>query len=312
MTDTEKTGWLTRLKQGLSRSTDKLSSGITGVFTKKKLDAETLEALEEALITADIGVKSAGAIIRDFAKGRVDKEIEETEIRRLLARQIADRLAPIAQPLTLDLSKKPFVLLMAGVNGAGKTTTMAKLAKQYQDQGLKVGLVAGDTFRAAAVRQLQVWGDRIGCPVISGADGADAAGLAHDALTRARAEGWDMLLIDTAGRLHTKTDLMAELQKIVRVIQKIDPTAPHATLLCLDATTGQNALTQVAAFAATLPLTGLVVTKLDGSAKGGVLVALAEATALPVPFIGVGEAVEDLHPFTADSFAAALLGVTAD
>lgn len=306
---TEKQGWLARLRGGLSRSTSKISEGITDLFTKKKLDQDVLDELEELLITADLGPSTAARLVADFGKNRFGKEIGDDEVREALASQIADILNPCAKPFEIDPSHKPFVVLMVGVNGAGKTTTIGKLAKHYTDTGLKVMMAAGDTFRAAAIDQLQVWGERTGCPVISGAPNSDAAALSYRALERAKEEGADLLLIDTAGRLHNKTDLMQELSKIKRVLKKLDSEAPQATLLVLDATTGQNAHAQVEVFRDLTTVTGLIVTKLDGSAKGGVLVALADRFKLPIHAIGVGESVEDLQPFKANDFARSLMGL---
>ena len=308
--DQSKPGFFARLKAGLSRSATSLSDNLTGLFTKKKLDAETVAELEEALIRADMGALQAAKLAQAVARGRYDVEISDAELRGVLAAEIAQVLAPIAKPLIIDAGKKPFVVLVAGVNGTGKTTTIGKIAKKFVRDGKKVMLAAGDTFRAAAIEQLQVWGTRANVPVIAKSAGADAAGLAFDALERARAEDIDILLIDTAGRLQNKVGLMAELEKIVRVIKKLDPTAPHAVLLVLDATTGQNALSQVEAFKAAVPLTGLVMTKLDGTAKGGILVALAAKFGLPVHFIGVGESEDDLQVFDAENFARALTGAS--
>ena len=305
----EKPGWLSRLKAGLSRSSSKLGEGISGIFTKRKLDDAALEELEELLISADLGVATAAKLTADLAKGRFDKDVSPEEVRRALADDIAGILAPVAIPLEVDPANRPHVVLVVGVNGSGKTTTIGKLAKLHRDGGRAVMIAAGDTFRAAAIEQLSIWGERAGCPVVAGAPGADAAGLAFEALERARAEGADLLLIDTAGRLHNKADLMAELQKIVRVLKKLDPEAPHDCLLVLDATTGQNAHAQVETFKELAQVTGLVVTKLDGSARGGVLVALAERFGLPVHAVGVGETADDLRPFAADDFARGLMGL---
>jgi fused signal recognition particle receptor len=301
-------GFFSRLKQGLSRSTQKLTEGITAVFKKRRLDEAALEELEELLISADLGPAVAARIIAGFRRTRFGKEVTDEEIRETLAEEIAAILAPVARPLHIDPALKPHVVLMVGVNGTGKTTTIGKLAQQYREQGLSAMLVAGDTFRAAAVEQLQVWGQRTGCPVATGAANSDAAGLAFDALTRARVEGVDVLLIDTAGRLHNKSVLMEELRKIVRVLRKVDPTAPHSVLLVLDATTGQNAVQQVRVFKDMVDVSGLVVTKLDGSARGGIVVALAEAFGLPVHAVGVGEQAADLRPFDAGEFARGLVG----
>ncbi|MGC8533896.1 MAG: signal recognition particle-docking protein FtsY [Rhizomicrobium sp.] len=300
--------WMDRLKNGLSRSTGSLGESLSGVFTKTRLDAQTVAELEEALIGADLGTGLAARIAAAVAKGRYDREISEAELRRVLADEIAKVLTPVEKPLRVDADRAPFVVLVAGVNGTGKTTTIGKLAKRLREEGAEVVLAAGDTFRAAAIEQLQVWGERTGAEVVASAAGADAAGLAFDAIQRARQKGADVVLIDTAGRLQNKAGLMAELEKIVRVIKKLDPSAPHAVLLVLDATTGQNALSQVEAFKAKVPLTGLIMTKLDGTAKGGILVALADRFAVPVHFIGIGEAAEDLQPFSAKAFADALTG----
>ena len=301
-------GFLSRLKQGLSRSTAKLTEGLAAVVTRRKLDDAALEELEETLIAADLGTAVAKRVIASFRRTRFGREVSDTEIREALADEIAVILAPVARPLDLDRTRRPHVVLVAGVNGTGKTTTIGKLAQQYREQGLRPMLVAGDTFRAAAVEQLQVWGERTGAPVVSGAAEADAAGLALDALRRAAAEGIDVLLVDTAGRLHNKAALMDELRKVIRVMKKQDPTAPHSVLLVLDATTGQNALAQVEVFRDMVDVTGLIVTKLDGSARGGVVVALAEAFGLPVHAVGVGEQAADLRPFDAREFARGLVG----
>lgn len=303
-------GWFARLKAGLSRSTAKLTEAITTVFRKRRLDDEALEELEETLIAADLGLPAAQRIVEGFRKTRFGKEVTDEEVKAALADSIAEILAPVAQPLVIEPARAPHVVLVVGVNGTGKTTTIAKLGQQWRRQGLKVMFAAGDTFRAAAVEQLQIWGDRTGCPVVAPAKmGADAAGLAHDALSRAKAEGMDVLLIDTAGRLHNKAALMEELRKVVRVIRRLDESAPHSVLLTLDATTGQNALSQVKVFREMVEVNGLAVTKLDGSAKGGVVVALAQEFGLPVHVVGVGEKAEDLRPFEARDFARGLVGL---
>ncbi len=307
----EKKGWLSRLREGLSKSTKKVAESITGLFTKKKLDQQTLDDLEDALIQADLGVAVAARLVGKLSKERFGKEVTEEEVRAAFADDIAEILQPVAVPLIIDAARKPHVVLVVGVNGSGKTTTIAKLAGRYKGEGRSVMLAAGDTFRAAAVEQLKVWGDRAGVPVVSKQTGADAAGLAYEALEQARAEKTDVLLIDTAGRLHNKTNLMEELAKIVRVIRKLDPEAPHSCLLVLDATTGQNAHAQVETFKTMSPVDALVLTKLDGSAKGGVLVALAEKFKLPVVAIGVGEGIDDLRPFEARAFARGLMGLPA-
>jgi len=291
-----------RLKSGLSKT------GLGEFLTKKKLDAETIAELEEALIRADMGAGQAAKLAAAVAKNRYDAEISGRELKAVLAQEITTLLAPIQKPLTMDDSKKPFVILVAGVNGTGKTTTIGKMAKRLAEEGAKVTLAAGDTFRAAAIEQLRVWADRAKAGFVATKAGGDAAGLAFEALEKAKRDGSDILLIDTAGRLQNKAGLMAELEKIARVIKKLDPSAPHAVLLVLDATTGQNALSQVEAFSASVPLTGLVMTKLDGTAKGGILVALAGRFGLPVHYIGVGEGEDDLQPFVARDFAHALVG----
>ena len=305
-----KGGWFARLKAGLSRSTAKLTESVTGIFTKRKLDEAALEELEETLIAADLGVAASRRIVEGFRKTRFGKEVTDAEVKATLADEIAAILVPVARPLVIEPARAPHVVLVVGVNGTGKTTTIAKLGKQYRDQGLKAGFVAGDTFRAAAVEQLQVWADRTGARFFPPAKpGADAAGLAFDSLTAARAEGLDVLLVDTAGRLHNKSALMEELRKVVRIIRRVDETAPHSVLLVLDATTGQNAVQQVKVFGEMVDVSGLVVTKLDGSAKGGVVVALAQEFGLPVHAVGVGEKAEDLRPFEARDFSRGLLGL---
>ncbi|MEE8272458.1 MAG: signal recognition particle-docking protein FtsY [Alphaproteobacteria bacterium] len=302
-------GWLARLKVGLSRSSAKLSDGIAGIFARRRLDDVALEELEELLITADLGPATAAKLTAELARTRFGKDVTPEEVRGALAEQAAAILAPVARPLEVDPARRPTVILVVGVNGTGKTTTIGKLARQWRDGGRSVLLAAGDTFRAAAIGQLQIWGQRAGCAVLAREPGADASGLAFDALARARADGTDILLIDTAGRLHNKDHLMAELQKIGRVLKKQDETAPHAVLLVLDATTGQNAHAQVEVFRDIVDVTGLIVTKLDGSARGGVLVALAERFGLPVHAVGVGEGIDDLRPFDADQFARSLMGL---
>ena len=306
----KKPGWLSRLTQGLSKSSSKLSDGVASIFNKRKLDDETLEELEELLITADLGISAAERVTDTLAQDKFDKEITEAEIYEALADEVASTLTPLEKPLTIDKAKKPHVILMIGVNGAGKTTTIGKLAHKFKDDGLSVMLAAGDTFRAAAIEQLSVWGERTGAPVIARDVGADAAGLAFDAVKEAKAAGSDVLIIDTAGRLQNKSALMDELAKIVRVLKKLDETAPHDVVLVLDATVGQNAISQAEAFSEIAGVTGLVMTKLDGTARGGVLVALADKFALPIHFVGVGESVDDLQMFHAESFARALAGVS--
>jgi fused signal recognition particle receptor len=302
-------GFFSRLTEGLSRSTQKLTDGIATVFQKRRLDDEALEELEELLIAADLGTEAAARVIAAFRRSRFGKEVTDAEVRQALAEEIAAILTPVARPLVLDPTRRPHVVLMVGVNGTGKTTTIGKLALHYRAEGKRAVLVAGDTFRAAAVEQLQIWGERVGAPVVAGGPGADPAGLAFDALTRAKAEAADVLLIDTAGRLHNKAALMEELRKIIRVLRKQDATAPHSVLLVLDATTGQNAVQQVRVFKEMVEVTGLVVTKLDGSARGGIVVALAETFGLPVHAVGVGEQATDLRPFDAGEFARGLVGL---
>ena len=303
------TGWLARLRAGLSRTSSRLSEGISNIVGGRRLDDQAIEEIEEVLIMADLGVATAAKLGANLAKERFGREVTSEEVRGALADDIAGILEPVARPLEIDAGHRPHVVLVCGVNGAGKTTTIGKLAKLHADAGASVILAAGDTFRAAGVSQLELWGKRVGCPVIARPTGADAAGLVYDALVEARERGADMLIIDTAGRLQNRADLMAELQKIIRVIKKVDDTAPHSCLLVLDATTGQNAHSQVETFRDMTDVTGLIVTKLDGSAKGGVLVALAERFGLPVHAVGVGEQAEDLRPFEARAFARGLMGL---
>jgi len=305
----EKPGWLERLRAGLSRTSSRVSEGIAGIFTGRRLDAAALEELEDLLIAADLGPATAATLCAAIARNRFDKVVGPEEVRAVLAEEIARILEPVARPLAIDPAHRPFVVLVVGVNGTGKTTTIGKLAKRFRDDGKTVWLCAGDTFRAAAIEQLEIWGERVGATVVAGAQGADASGLAYDALEKARAAGADVLLIDTAGRLHNKADLMAQLAKMGRVLKKVDPTAPHSCLLILDATTGQNAHAQVETFRELTDVTGLAVTKLDGTARGGVLVALAERFGLPVHAIGVGEGIDDLRPFEAGAFARGLVGL---
>jgi len=305
----EKKSWWRRLKDGLSRSSSAISRGITDIVLKRKLDATTIEELEDVLIQADLGVDVSTRIAAAIGKGRFDRQVSPEEVHLVLASEVEAILTPVARPLELDRSKHPFVILMVGVNGSGKTTTIGKLAAKFSGQGLKVTLAAGDTFRAAAIEQLKVWGERTRSPVIARAQGSDASGLAFDAIKAAQANGSDVLLIDTAGRLQNKTLLMDELAKIVRVIRKVDDTAPHAVLLVLDATVGQNAISQAEIFGKIAGVTGLVMTKLDGTARGGILVALAAKFGLPVHYIGVGEGIDDLEPFSARDFSRAIAGM---
>jgi fused signal recognition particle receptor len=306
-----KRSWFDQLCRGLSRTTNALSDNLAGALAKRKLDDETLDRIEEVLIKADLGVAMAARIRERLAKGRHDRGLTPEAVREVVAAEIASVLAPLAQPLALSATR-PQVLLVVGVNGTGKTTTAAKMAHQFKRDGRKVMLAAADTFRAAAIDQLKVWGERVGAEVVAKAVGADPAGVAFEAFERARAEDADVLLIDTAGRLQNKADLMAELAKIVRVLKKIDETAPHGVILVLDATTGQNALAQVEIFKEIAGVTGLVVTKLDGTARGGILVAIAERFKLPVNAIGIGEGIDDLKPFGAQDFARAIAGANSE
>ncbi|MBN9673275.1 signal recognition particle-docking protein FtsY [Roseibium aggregatum] len=304
-----KPSWFQRLKKGLSRSSASLTEGIGSIFTKRKLDASMLEELEDILIQADLGVDTAMAITDRLSDGRYNKEISPEEVRAILSEEVEKVLAPVTEPLDLNTGKHPHVVLMVGVNGTGKTTTIGKLSQKLRTEGKTVMLAAGDTFRAAAVEQLKIWGERTGAEVVSRDTGADAAGLAFDAMKEAKDKAVDVLLIDTAGRLQNRAELMDELEKVIRVIKKHDPDAPHTVLLTLDATTGQNALNQVEIFGKVAGVTGLVMTKLDGTARGGILVAIAAKHGLPVHFIGVGEGVEDLEPFSAKDFADAIAGL---
>ncbi len=299
-------GWFSRLKSGLSKTSAKISSGITGIFTRQKLDAETLEDFEDLLLQADLGVETSSRIIDRISGGRYEKGIPPEEVRSILVEEVTKVLEPVAKELVVDPGHRPHVVLMVGVNGTGKTTTIGKLAQQFVADGKKVMVAAGDTFRAAAIDQLKVWGDRTGATVIARDVGADAAGVAYDALNQARSERYDVLLIDTAGRLQNKQALMEELEKVVRVIGKLDPDAPHDCLLVLDATTGQNAMSQVEVFKERAGVTGLVMTKLDGTARGGILVSIAARHQIPVVAIGVGEGVDDLQAFSPAEFASAI------
>ena len=304
-----KSGWLSRLKGGLSRSSSVLSKNINDLLTKRKLDDAAIEELEEILITSDLGVSTAARLSQSIASSRFGKETTSEEIKAVLASEITKILEPIAIPLEPDAKNTPHVIVVCGVNGVGKTTTIGKLARAYSAKGQKVVLAAGDTFRTAAIEQLEIWGQRTNSQVISSEIGKDAASLAYDAFEQAKKTKAGILLIDTAGRLQNKKELMAELQKIIRVIRKIDHVAPHSCLLVLDATTGQNTHSQVEVFADAINITGLIVTKLDGSSKGGVLVSLAEKFGLPVHAIGIGEQPEDLQPFKARDFANSLMGL---
>ena len=305
----ERRGWIRRLRTGMARSSARLTQGINTIFNRRRLDEDALLELEELLIASDMGVGVAGEVAESLRRTRFNQEVSPEEVRAALAEQVIRLVEPVTKPLRIDLTKKPFVILVIGVNGSGKTTTIAKLAKQYRDDAHQVVLAAGDTFRAAAVEQLQIWGERTGCPVVTRPEGSDAAGLAYDAMVQAREDGSDILLIDTAGRLHNKANLMAELQKIVRVLKKVDPQAPHSVLLVLDATTGQNAHAQAEIFREMVGVTGIVMTKLDGTARGGVLVSLAEKYGIPIHAIGVGETADDLRPFEARAYARSLVGL---
>jgi fused signal recognition particle receptor len=300
--------WWQRLTGGLKRTSSTINTAIADLVTKRKLDSAMIEEIEDLLIRADLGVDVAARIAGAVGEGRYDTAITPDEVKAVLAEQVEKVLAPVAKALVLG-GEKPFVILIVGVNGSGKTTTIGKLAARFRAEGKSVMLAAGDTFRAAAVEQLQIWGARAGVPVVAREAAADAAGLAFDALTQARQEGRDILLLDTAGRLQNRAELMDELQKIVRVMKKVDASAPHAVLLVLDATVGQNALSQVEVFLKTAGVTGLVMTKLDGTARGGILVAIATKYRLPVHFIGVGEGIDDLAPFAARDFARAIAGL---
>lgn len=305
-----RSGFFGRLKAGLSRTSASLGSGIGGIFSGRKLDAAMLEELEELLIAGDLGAATAAKLSDALASKRLGKDVTPEEVKSSLAEEITAILEPVARDITLEPSAKPHVILVAGVNGTGKTTTIGKLAARYKAEGKSVMLVAGDTFRAAAVEQLKIWGERTDCPVVARDDvGADSAGLAFDALKSARSQDIDVLMIDTAGRLQNKAHLMDELKKVDRVLKKVDASAPHTRLLVLDATTGQNAHSQVEVFRDAIDIDGLVVTKLDGTAKGGVLVALAQRFGIPVVALGVGEGIDDLRPFEAAAFASALMDV---
>ncbi len=301
--------WFQRLTAGLFRTSSQLTGQIAALFTKRKLDDETLEELEDLLIQADLGVETALRVTDTLASERYGKDVTGEDVTKIMAAEIVKVLKPVAKPLALDLSHKPHVILVVGVNGTGKTTTIGKLAAKLSGSGLKVMLAAGDTFRAAAIEQLKIWADRTGSTFLGTKLGADAAGLAYEAFEKARADKADVLIIDTAGRLQNKAELMAELEKIVRVLGKLDPDAPHTVLQTLDATTGQNALQQVEIFRNVAGVNGLIMTKLDGTARGGILVAIAAKHKLPVYFIGVGEGIDDLEPFEAEDFASAIAGI---
>ena len=304
---TQDGNWWKRLSGGLKSTSSSLGGAVAGLVSKRKLDAETLGELQNELIRADLGLDFAARIAEVLGEGRFEKTIASDEVKAVLAGEIEKVLLPVAKPL--EITTRPFVILVAGVNGSGKTTTIGKLAARFRAEGKSVMLVAGDTFRAAAIDQLKIWGKRTDASVVASEPGADAASLAFDAIAAAKAQGVDVVLIDTAGRLQNRAELMGELEKMVRVIRKVEPTAPHAVLLVLDATIGQNALSQVEIFGKTAGVTGLVMTKLDGTARGGILIAIADKFGLPVHFIGVGEGVDDLAPFTARDFARAVVGL---
>jgi fused signal recognition particle receptor len=307
--ETTPLSWWRRLSAGLKRTSSSLGTAVADLVTKRKLDRAMLDDIEDVLLRADLGTEVASRISAAVGTGRYDKAISADEVKSVVASEVEKVLGPVAKPLVIDATQKPFVILVVGVNGSGKTTTIGKLAAKFSAEGRNVMLAAGDTFRAAAIEQLKVWGERTRSPVIAGAQGSDSASLAFNALTAAREAKRDVLLVDTAGRLQNKAELMNELEKVVRVVKKVDASAPHAVLLVLDATVGQNALSQVEAFRRTAGVTGLVMTKLDGTARGGILVALAEKYRLPVHFIGVGEGIDDLAPFTARDFAQAIAGI---
>ena len=309
MNDSVKGNWWQRLTGGLRRTSSALGGAISDLVSKRKLDAAMIAEIEDVLIRADLGLDTASRIATALRASRYEAGISADEVKGVVAAEIEKVLAGAAQPLVIDAGKKPFVILVAGVNGSGKTTTIGKLAAKLRAEGRSVMLAAGDTFRAAAIDQLKIWGERAGAPVIAREAGADAAGLVFDAVRVAKDRGIDVLLVDTAGRLQNRTELMEELEKVVRVMKKVDPSTPHAVLLVLDATVGQNALSQVEIFSKAVSVTGLVMTKLDGTARGGILVAIAAKFKVPVHFIGVGESVDDLAPFSARDFARAIAGI---
>jgi fused signal recognition particle receptor len=304
--------WLKKLTSGLSKTSAAVTSSLSSLLGRSSIDASSIEEVEDALISADLGTAAAARLAERVRRHKFDGEVTAQALAGALADGITEILEPVAAPLVPQAGNRPHVVLLVGVNGSGKTTTAGKLAQQWRQEGKSVMLAAGDTFRAAAIEQLQIWGERTGTEVISGAQGGDAAALAYQALEKARAQGTDVLIIDTAGRLQNRTELMDELAKIVRVIRKLDGNAPHDSVIVLDGTVGQNALSQVSAFQAIADVSGLIVTKLDGSAKGGVVIALAEKFQLPVHAVGVGEGADDLQPFEARDFANALAGVPAE
>ena len=307
--ETPKLSWWRRLSSGLKRTSSSLGTAVADLVTKRKLDRAMLDDIEDVLLRADLGTEVAARIAAAVGHGRYDKAISAEDVKTVVATEVEKVLSAVARPLVIDAAQKPFVILVVGVNGSGKTTTIGKLAAKLSAEGRRVMLAAGDTFRAAAIEQLKVWGERTKSPVIAGAQGSDSASLAFTAVTEARADKRDVLLIDTAGRLQNKAELMIELEKVVRVIRKVDASAPHAVLLVLDATVGQNALSQVEAFHRMAGVTGLVMTKLDGTARGGILVPVAKASAAPIKLIGVGEGIDDLQAFNAKAFARSLVGL---
>jgi fused signal recognition particle receptor len=309
MNDSVKQNWWQRLSGGLKRSSTAVGGAISDLVTKRKLDDATLIEIHDALVRADLGLALADRIVAALAGSRQDATITPDEIKAVVAEEVEKSLAPVALPLAIDSATKPFVILVAGVNGSGKTTTIGKLAARYRGEGYKVMLAAGDTFRAAAIDQLKIWSERTGAAFIARDAGSDPAGLVFDAVAAAKQQGTDILLIDTAGRLQNRAELMNELEKVVRVMKKVEPSAPHAVLLVLDATVGQNALSQVEVFQKVVGVTGLAMTKLDGTARGGILVAIADKFKVPVHFIGVGEGVDDLAPFSARDFSRAIVGL---
>ncbi len=309
MNDSATGNWWQRLTGGLKRSSSALGAAIAEVVAKRQLDAAALADIEDVLIRADLGLETAGSVVNELRFARFSSGATPDEVKAVVAAEVEKVLADVAQPLVIDATKKPFVILVVGVNGSGKTTTIGKLAARFRVEGYAVMLAAGDTFRAAAIDQLKIWAERADAAFVAREAGADAAGLAFDALATAKQRGIDVLLVDTAGRLQNRTELMTELQKIVRVMKKVDESAPHAVLLVLDATVGQNALSQVEIFQKTAGVTGLAMTKLDGTARGGILVAIAAKFKIPVHFIGVGESIDDLSPFSARDFAQAIAGL---
>ncbi len=305
----ESKGWAEKLKSGLSKSSGKFNEGLKDILIRKKLDKQSLEELEELLISSDMGAATAAEIVADLARDKFDKDISSEEIKIAIASKITQILRSASKPIDIKSENHPHVLLVCGVNGSGKTTTIGKFSKQWQDEGKKVMVAACDTFRAAAIEQLEVWAKRSGCAFVKGELHSDPASVAYTAFERAKAEGIDILIIDTAGRLQNKTNLMEQLSKVVRTIKKIDEKAPHDTIIVLDATTGQNANSQVKIFKEAVDITGIIITKLDGTAKGGVLVSLAKQFGIPIHAIGMGEGIDDLKPFDAEEFANNLVGL---